>query len=195
MMTNGTEQGGSAGRAKEASGVVGQIKAGFHPDPDKTGFRAILSRVKNLWKSGVPGKIVIVVAGSLVLAVVTPSDDSATSEGKQQVNGPSVEQSGGVGSISLDEATAKVRAGKYPKHKMSRFFEIRPDGVRILRKFTLGDSIDEAFKEAKSIISKEKVLELSSDDTSFRVTFDNNTVLAKNMFFTTELKGLAVVLA
>ena len=92
------EQGAKAAKKKfeEAGGVEGikeksrkasnEIKAGFVPDEDATGYRRYTSSLKNLWVSGRTGKIVIVVAIVLCFMFLNnfcsesnPSSKSSTS--------------------------------------------------------------------------------------------------------------------
>jgi hypothetical protein len=74
--------GGVDGVKSKASGFVGQVKKGFHPDPDKTGFKALLSRVTNLWLSGVAGKVVIILVVVFVVGALAPKGKE--SERQQQ---------------------------------------------------------------------------------------------------------------
>ena len=64
------EAGGVDGLKDKGKNVASEIKAGFVPDKDSKGFKSVLSRIKNLWKKGKPGKIVILATVILVLLIL-----------------------------------------------------------------------------------------------------------------------------
>jgi len=58
---------------------TGKLKAGFQSHPDKTGFKAHLSRVKNLWRSGGAGnfiKLCIIIFSLICIPFLAKSEQS-----------------------------------------------------------------------------------------------------------------------
>lgn len=58
---------------------IDNIKAGFIPDGDLNGLKGILSRIKNLWRHSLQGKITIVVVCIIGLAGLPDSSSSSSS--------------------------------------------------------------------------------------------------------------------
>jgi len=54
---------------------INNLKEGFVPDDDTKGFKGILSRIKNLWKHSIQGKITIIFI-ALLLTVPTENEDT-----------------------------------------------------------------------------------------------------------------------
>ena len=55
---------------------INNIKEGFVPDDDTKGFKGFLSRIKNLWKHSIHGKITIILICLLVLMSSSSTDDT-----------------------------------------------------------------------------------------------------------------------
>lgn len=53
------EAGGVDGMKAKGKGFIASVKQGFIPDEGATGFKGFKSRVKNLWKSGLAGKVTL----------------------------------------------------------------------------------------------------------------------------------------
>ena len=64
------EAGGVDGMKAKGKGFLGEIKAGFKPDEGASGFKGFSSRIKNLWKSGISGKITMAAAVLVAVMVI-----------------------------------------------------------------------------------------------------------------------------
>ncbi len=53
---------------------INNIKEGFVPDDDTKGFKGFISRIKNLWKHSIHGKITIILI--CLLGLMNPSSDN-----------------------------------------------------------------------------------------------------------------------
>ena len=62
--------GGNGGLASKAKGIAAEIKENFKADEGSEGVEKTKSMFTNLWKSGVTGKIAIVVAAIVIYKLV-----------------------------------------------------------------------------------------------------------------------------
>jgi TPR repeat protein len=69
------EAGGVEGLKSKGKGFMEQVKAGFVPDEGTTGFKGFMSRAKNLWKSGLPGKVTMACLALLLLFAINGGND------------------------------------------------------------------------------------------------------------------------
>jgi|GEM_PF-4959652 hypothetical protein len=51
---------------------IENIRAGFIPEDGTKGYGAFISRIKNLWKHSIQGKVTIIVLSLFIMGMVTP---------------------------------------------------------------------------------------------------------------------------
>ena len=65
------DAGGVAGLENRSKAFTAEVKAGFIPDEGTAGFKRVLSRVTNLWRSGRTGKLCVIFLSLVAIIVIT----------------------------------------------------------------------------------------------------------------------------
>jgi ribosomal protein L37AE/L43A len=77
------DAGGVEGIKDKINTFMSEVKAGFTPNEETTGFKRVLSRATNLWRSGRAGKISIIAVCSVAVIIVANLGGGASDEGDE----------------------------------------------------------------------------------------------------------------